>query len=110
MSSGVLTLPLLPHHQVVSRRRLEGTLPDDMQIDPLYQGFGVRRLIVFIHRIKNWKSFSSHLAHTDSSPIRTVLCLKTDTLRGSLGWMSSTTADTDCRHWIWGDGLSLLWL
>jgi hypothetical protein len=47
----------------------------------LYQGLGVRQFIVFTYLIGNLKLSASHLAHTDSSPILTVLFLQTDSLR-----------------------------
>ena len=40
---GIHVVPLLPHHRVLERQRRERHLLDEFQIDPLYQGIGVRR-------------------------------------------------------------------
>jgi len=40
-ANDLIVLPLLPHHEVVRRRRRKLT-PQTSLIDPLYQGIGVR--------------------------------------------------------------------
>lgn len=53
---GIHVVPLLPHHRVLERQRKErqltGAAVDELQIDPLYQGIGVRAVFTpFLFRL-----------------------------------------------------------
>lgn len=57
---GIHVVPLLPHHHVLERSRKERRqlVVDDLQIDPLYQGIGVRELSLFPCSFAVLSSFS----------------------------------------------------